>query len=434
MLLIYTEHNTSRLNYIAGVLFSSVLPVQFKVTSVKDNFLIYTGPKINYSNARISDKEIWIKPHPLLFENGIQEQQINCFEWNGLKAFFKTGGDIPFDIFSASFYLISRYEEYLPHTKDEYGRYGHKNSLAFRENFLHLPLVNLWMKEFVKIITHKFPSFTFPLSSFAFIPTYDIDIAYAYKAKSFLRNAGSFYKELFMGKWKQLAERANVYSGWRKDPFDTYEWLDELHEQYHLQPLYFFLVAEKTGIYDKNSSPHSALMKELIKQHASKYSIGIHPSWQSGDAEEILEKEISVLRNITGKDVSISRQHYIRLALPYTYRALLKNNITDDYTMGYGSINGFRASIASSFYWYDLEKDMQTNLLIHPYCYMEANSYFEQHYTEQQAAEELQQYHDVVKAVNGQLITIFHNHFVSEQPQWIAWRNMYADFLKKNFG
>ncbi len=65
---------------------------------------------------------------------------------------------------------------------------------------------------------------------------------------------------------------------------------------------------------------------------------------------------------------------------------------------------------------------------------MEANSFFEQHYTAEQAAIELQQYNDIVKAVGGQLITIFHNHFVTEQKQWIAWRNMYSDFLERNFG
>ena len=64
---------------------------------------------------------------------------------------------------------------------------------------------------------------------------------------------------------------------------------------------------------------------------------------------------------------------------------------------------------------------------------MEANSYFEQHYSAEQAAQELQEYHDVIKSVNGELITIFHNHFLTEQEQWLPWRKMYHDFLKRNF-
>ena len=116
-----------------------------------------------------------------------------------------------------------------------------------------------------------------------------------------------------------------------------------------------------------------------------------------------------------------------------TYRRLIGENITDDYSMGYGSINGFRASAASPFYWYDLKNEEKTSLLIHPFCYMEANSYFEQHLNAEQAAQELQDYHDVVRSVNGELITIFHNHFITEQKQWLPWRKMYVEFLQKNF-
>ena len=75
--------------------------------------------------------------------------------------------------------------------------------------------------------------------------------------------------------------------------------------------------------------------------------------------------------------------------------------------------------------------DKETKLIIRPFCYMEANSFFEQRYSAEQAAEELQKYHDVIKSVNGELITIFHNHFITQQKQWLPWRNMYASFIAK---
>jgi hypothetical protein len=101
--------------------------------------------------------------------------------------------------------------------------------------------------------------------------------------------------------------------------------------------------------------------------------------------------------------------------------------------MGYGSINGFRASVAFPFYWYDIEKEKATSLLIHPFCFMEANSFFEQHLSPSEAAKELQHYYNVTKQVGGQLITIFHNHFLTEQQQWRAWREMYENFFVSNF-
>ena len=127
------------------------------------------------------------------------------------------------------------------------------------------------------------------------------------------------------------------------------------------------------------------------------------------------------------KKVNQSRQHYIRFNLPGGYQRLIEAGITDDYSMGYGSINGFRASVASSFYWYDLEKDEQTSLRVHPFCFMDANSYFEQKLSSGEAYEELMHYYIQCKAVNGTLITIFHNNFLGFD--FDGWREMYERFI-----
>ncbi len=432
-MLVYTPHITPRFQYIVETLFASCGISDYKIETNKEIFIAYKGCKTNYSHERLADTT-WIKPHTLLFENKIAAQQIECFEWMGLKAFFRTGGDIPFDIFAASFYLISRYEEYLPHEKDMYGRYAHNNSLAYKENFLQLPLVNLWMKELIS----QFPMLKAQSSKLkaesSFLPTYDIDIAYSYLNHSLKDSVGGIFRAIVIGQWSTVKERILVLIKRKSDPFDVYQWLDELHKKYELKPLYFFLLAEKRRGYDKNISPRNKAMQQLIKQEASKYQAAIHPSWQSGDDETKLSNEIGLLKTTTGEQVSHSRQHYIRMHFPETYHLLLKNQVTNDYSMGYGSINGFRASFASPFYWYDLDKEEKTILLVHPFCYMEANSFFEQHYSAPQAAEELQQYYDVVRSVNGTLITIFHNHFLTGQKQWLPWRKMYADFLENNFG
>jgi hypothetical protein len=218
-----------------------------------------------------------------------------------------------------------------------------------------------------------------------------------------------------------------------KDVFDVYEWLDGLHRKLQLSPAYFFLLAGVRSRYDKNISPKSGQLQQLVKRLAAKYAVGIHPSWQSYHDDHALQKEIASLRAIIGKGITATRQHYIQFTLPHTLRSLIAAGLTDDHSMGYGSINGFRASFASPFFWYDLMKEQATSLLLHPFCYMDANSCFEQKFTAGQAAHELQHYHDVVKQVNGHLITIFHNHFLTEQPRWRPWRKMYEAFLENNF-
>ena len=392
------------------------------ITIDSEEFKKFDGVKINYSNIEMPG--FVIQNHPLLFENEIKEQVIECFTINNYKAFFKINrSDLSFDIFSASFYLLSRYEEYLPHQKDMYGRYPHENSLAFKQKFLDLPLINIWVKDLADQLKKKFSIFNAQFSIFNFVPTYDIDIAYSYKYKGLLRNIGGFLRSPSL-------ERIKVLLGIQKDPFDTYAYLDGLHEKYNLHPACFFLVAEKNGEYDKNISPHKDAMWQLVKLHAKKYSIGLHPSWQSGDSFSLLEKEKTQLEAMAGQaGITSSRQHYIRFNLPGGYQRLTEAEITDDYSMGYGSINGFRASVASAFFWYDLEKEQQTPLRIHPFCFMEANSYYEQKLSAPETYNELMHFYDQCKEVNGTLITIWHNNFLGDDKIFAGWRSVYERFL-----
>ena len=430
MLLIYAPNHSNRLNYIASI-FSDALGIKHLVNNNKDEFISYTGPRINYSPTPISDLEIHIIPCSLLFEIEIKDQHIECFNWNKTIAFFKTENAFGFDVFAAAFYLISRYEEYLPHQLDMYGRFAHENAVAFKNGFLHKPVVNIWINELKAQLTGLFPAIQFTPKPFKFIPTYDIDIAWSYLHKGVIRNAGGLIKSIFSGEFMDAKERIAVLINKKNDPFDIYEWLDKLHEKFNLSPIYFFLLSGQNKGYDKNINPGNKFFQQLIKQQSGKYAVGIHPSWQSGNDPKELQKEIELIKNITGKQIKKSRQHYIRMKLPTTYRYLIKCGISEDYSMGYGSINGFRASYCLPFKWFDVELNQANELIIFPFCFMEANSLFEQHYSAAQAIDELKEYFNEVRKVNGMFITIFHNHLITEQPQQVEWRNMYKEFIEK---
>lgn len=430
-MIVFSNTITPRLQYISDFIGKEITGKPFQLTSDKETFRSYSGPKINYSAELITGDEFFLKPHTLLFEKNIQQQDINCFVSDGNKAFFKTKGDFSFDAFAASFYLLSRYEEYLAHSQDMYGRYTHENSLAFRENFLDLPLINIWIKRLKEKLSEKFSVLNFQQPVFNFIPTYDIDIAYSYRHKGFWRNAGGMIKSMMNWRWVEISERWNVLTGKKEDPYDAYAWMDKLHEKYQLKPYYFFHVGRRTGRYDKNISPFNSAMSKLIQHHYYRYPIGIHPSWESGNKPELLKDEIQVLHKITGGKVISSRQHYIRFILPGTYRQLIDSGIQNDFSMGYGSINGFRASVASPFYWYDLEQETCTKLLLFPFCFMEANSFYEQKFSTQQAFSELKHYYNIIKTIHGLMITIWHNNFLGTGKQFAGWREIYENFVRE---
>lgn len=435
-ILVYSTKPSPRLNYILRF-FSDQLGCNFSFTDNRELFENSSAAKINYSHDRKLHGAFWILNHEILFEDEIKEQMLQIGIMDNQPVFFENdrelylnNGIYPFDIFAASFYLLSRHEEYLPHNKDMYGRYSHENSVAFKNNFLHIPLINIWLNIFRKDLQKKYPALKFKNPEFSFLPTYDIDIAYAYKSKGLLRNAGAVAKSVVHGKNPELSSRLKTLVANMPDPFDVYAELDELHEKYKLNPLYFFLVAGKNSIYDKNILPEKPLLKKLISETAGKYSIGLHPSWQSGDDKSFLKREKNNLEKITGKEINVSRQHYIRFDLPTTFRHLIEAGITDDHSMGYGSINGFRASVASPYNWFDLEKNEETKLRLHPFCYMDANSLYEQKFTPEQAYEEMMKYYSTCKDVGGTFISIWHNHLLGRSKLYRGWKEVYFRFIE----
>jgi hypothetical protein len=431
MLLVYSASESPRLQYIVNFFSQELFDSPIRIITSEKEYIKFEGPKLNYSLRDICAGEFVIYPVPILFESDIKTQRISCFSYGCTKAFFETGGDMQFDIFAASFYLISRYEEYLPHEKDEYGRYAHTNSLAFRANFLHQPVVNIWMQEFKSALHSHFPELRFKGRHFENVITYDIDIAYSYLCKGLWRNIGGTLRSLWKGEWSLAVERWKVLMGRRKDPFDCYEWLDALHLYCRLKPYYFFLVPKNNSAYDKNVSTTSKRFKELVEYYCATYNVGIHPSWQSGDEDELLKEEIEWLEAVGDKHIIASRQHYIRLSLPDTYRRLIAAGIRKDFSMGYGSVNGFRASVCTYFKWYDLLKEQSTNLNIYPFCFMDANSFYEEKHTPSQAFDELMMYYNTVKKVNGMLVTIWHNSLLGTGQNTQGWSRMFEIFMKE---
>jgi hypothetical protein len=423
MLLIYSTETSARLQYICKFIFEETLKTSFSITLHPESFEKHEGPKINYSRE-VHENTLQIMPHTLLFEKNITEQNIECEGTGEQAVFFQLDSGYPFDIFAAAFYLISRYEEYLPHELDMYGRYAHENSLAYRNNFLNIPLVNIWLHGFKWKLFEVFPSLVFQQSDFKFIPTYDIDIAWSYKEKGFLRNAAGFLRSPSIG-------RITALLGMKEDPYDGYQYLHELHSLNRLSPIYFFLVAKENSLYDKNILPQNTALQALIKEHAAKYQTGLHPSWKSNSTEAILKEEKATLEQITGGTISLSRQHYIKFALPQTYERLLAAGITDDYSMGYGSINGFRASTASPYLWYDLSKEKITALRVQPFCFMDANCFYEQKLNTEESYKEIMHYYFACKQVSGTLITIFHNNFLGTDKKFAGWRELYSKFISQ---
>lgn len=430
MLLIFTHKITPRLKYIFNLVFVDILEIGFELTTNAEAFKAHTGPKFSYTTHPLAD-ELFFLSRNLLFEHGISEQNISVFEHNSQKVFYATGkaSALPFDVFAASFYLVTRYEEYLPHIRDNHDRFIAEESLAFKNNFLEIPLVNHWVLGLKNLLQERFPELHFPEKKYSFISTLDIDNAYAYREKGFTRSVGGYLKSISTFNFTEIAERTRVLMGLEKDPYDTYDFQLEMIKKHHLKAIYFFLLGDY-GVNDKNLPIESKKFQSLIKTLGDYAQVGIHPSYGSNKSKEQLKKEVERLSKVLHRDVTHSRQHFLKLTLPETYRNLIDLDITDDYTMGFASQVGFRASICTPFNFYDLDMEVETKLKIHPFAVMEGTlKYYMKVYPED-AMQKIKPLIDEVKSVNGQFISLWHNDTLNDRKLWAGWKKVYEEMVE----
>lgn len=439
-LIIYVPEKTPRISYTFELLFQQILGIP-KVSFLTDLYAFVqdaTSAKINYSNSYISDIPFFY-PQGLLQQKGISNIKPTFRKHQDLAAafFYESATSeeskfqkalLPFDVFALTFYLVSRYEEYLDFVPDHFGRFPATASVAYKNRFLQQPLVNLWALELQKFLLQYYPKLEFNLPKFQYTPTYDIDHAYAFLQKGFLRQAGAFGRNLLKWDSETLGLQLKTWFRIQKDPYDTFDYLQGLDKQYKLKPIYFWLIGDY-GEYDKNTHPENKHFQSIIKSNAQKFPVGIHPSFGSNTNQDIVDKEIHRLDRITQERTIRSRQHFLILRFPETYQRLVNLGIKEDYSMGYAEFVGFRASMATPFYWYDLKEEKATNLQIFSFQLMDVtfNTYLK--LKPEQVLEQALPVIQNTKRVGGQLISIWHNSSLCEAWQWKGWRKVYQDIL-----
>ncbi|MFW6257447.1 MAG: DUF7033 domain-containing protein, partial [Prolixibacteraceae bacterium] len=123
MILVYAEIINPRIEYIFRFIFNHILKSEIEFTDKSTKFRKSNQPKINYSYDKFTN-EFYIKPHRLLHCRALIQPDVQPVWHEGEKYFFESSKDseLPFDPFAASFYLVTRYEEYLEVKRGKYKR------------------------------------------------------------------------------------------------------------------------------------------------------------------------------------------------------------------------------------------------------------------------------------------------------------------------
>jgi hypothetical protein len=438
-LLFYAHPQTTRIRYIVDFIFTNLLGINVFHVGNEQDWLQSPLPKMGYGNINHALKTegiILAQSHPLLTETGVNSHTEPYF------------GD---DVLAHAFFEMSRYEEYadfgmrnplkasippseirIPNSRDTHGRFTGVQSYAFKNGYLQRPIVHEIAAGLEQKLRQRYPNLVFKNVKYCFLPTYDIDMAWKYKHKGWIRSLLAGFRDILKADFDNLFARMAVQQGRVGDPDFVFPYLEKLHLDYSLKPIFFWLLGDY-GKYDKNISHQNIDFQHLIRNVASQHPIGIHPSYRSNQDVNILKMEIQRLNHILEpKSISInaSRQHFLKLSLPETYRRLLDAGITNDYTMGYADKIGFRAGVAVPFHWYDIENETVTDLKIHPFQVMDVTLQQYLKLSPNEAVAVVQPIIESIQTFGGTFTTLWHNSSLSETAEWRGWRTAYETIVQ----
>lgn len=368
MLLVYTHKITPRVTYIFKHAFEHMLEIPVRFTSAVEVFVAHSGPKISYTTKSLGD-EFFICSHPLLFERGMIDHNLSIHDWEGTPVFFKTGetSKVPYDIFAASFYLLTRFEESVPTLKNTTELFVSSQSIAAQGGFLELPVVDLWMFKLYQIMSDSF-SEILPYNKTASKKELlvDVPLAFKYRHRSFLVVVETFLNSIWRFNLLKIFNQLMVLLRLEEDPYDSFESWNNWFKDSPIQPKIFFRYANSSA-YESNVSTFNRRLQSRIKKTGDRYSLGLLLSVQSQLKPDLsLNKEKKGFQRLTHRQVKMSRIPRNYRHVSEVYSDLVDFEFSDDYSMGYHEQIGFRAGTATPFYFYDLANEFQLPLKVYP--------------------------------------------------------------------
>ncbi len=424
MLLIFVDNISNRLTYTLDFIFR-LRKIEFRVTTIKEEFRVYSGVKLNYSNENFEENSLWIKTCGLLDEEELIIRHIEYGEFYGQEILRISNVE---DILSSIFYVLTSMEEYLSTERDNHGRFLAEFSKLKEYEWLETPICDIWSEKLIDTLnatqngnTPQNEKLFIETPKFKIVPTFDIDNTFAYKNKNWIRRMLSISKDTIYGNKTRLKERRIVLRNQKLDPYDTFDDIKNICKKFDTR---IFWLLGKFSKFDKNLPSSNLVQQNLIQNLDEVCVLGLHPSYESNNYDLYLQKEKKDLEEIVSHPIKHSRQHFLKVELPKTYKILLENNFEHDYSMGFADHIGFRLGTARAINWFNLENSEVTKLVLHPFVYMDGTLREYQKLSIEESKLRIRKMYDLTKQYGGEFQFLWHNETIGNYSSWKGWREV----------
>ncbi|MTI83712.1 MAG: hypothetical protein FH756_07365 [Firmicutes bacterium] len=312
---------------------------------------------------------------------------------------------------------FTKAEEYRSSKLDKHGRFNY--SMSCHKDVLEPRISKFLIKSNLNL--------NYPMGKkFAICLSHDVDDIYPTGIHSLL-SIGHYFRKLdFEAITEHIGWR---YFGKKTSPFMNFEEIINLEEQYGAKSTFFFLASKTDPIrprYDVKD-----IKSELLYIIKKGWEIGLHGSYYAYNDLEQIKREKEKLESVVLQTVKGYRSHYLRFDTPFTWNLLAKAGFNYDTTFGYSDMVGFRNGMCHPFEPFDLEKEINIDILEIPLIIMDG-ALFKNVDSLKEAWVTVKKILDSVKDCSGVVTILWHNQSFA-CPYKEEWKEMYEKILQYGY-
>ena len=408
--------NIQERKYIINVIFNDFLGLSYKINIGKsddyeivlsnNNKLIIEDSFFSLHNSDLSYLTLKNIPKDILFTENKFTTENNIPVIYGSSKLKISGNKIicGIDIFASSFFMLTRWEEYANKKRDEHNRFSAFNSLSYKHNFLHRPIINEYVEMFWNMLEYLSCKEKRKERNFKINFTHDIDYLLKGKLRWTYNILKSFNFRLLFKNIKSVF--------YNKDPFDNFAFFMDISEKNNTKS-HFYFMADKNGFATRYyiDNKHFSSIINNIKQR--KHIIGFHPGYKTYNNSEIWNKEKKLIEKKTNCKVTKGRQHFLRCDITKTLNIWSSANMQYDSTLGYSKKEGYRCGTGDEFYVFDFINQKQLKIKEQPLIIMDETLYSKNTITESEKI--IKNYINISKKYKMSLTILFHNSMMTEE-------------------
>jgi hypothetical protein len=262
--------------------------------------------------------------------------------------------------------MLTRYEEVAVATRDRYGRFAAVSSLAHREGFLGVAVVDAYVELLWSALRRLWPRLERRHGGFRLALTHDVDDPLASLGRTPARLARQLAADALVRRDPALAaQRVRSWVARRRgdhgqDPYNTFDFLMDVCERNGVAGAFYFLATDEPSTRNGSYTLDHPWVRSLIGRiHERGHEVGFHAGFDTYRDARLTAEEVARLRAVVDdlgveQDAWGGRQHYLRWESPTTWANWEHAGLDYDSTVGFADRVGFRAGTCHEYRVFDV--------------------------------------------------------------------------------